>query len=151
MYFLVSLFPAEEEGGQDVQILGDKPPVKPTTRGMVSAARSALARTVPPTPGIVPPTPGIVKRRPEQLRFKGRLPTAEETAHIILQIKNVSEEETKRRLRTSIAAWNFDTPVSSEEESPLSDAKQKKARLHFPNYSEGNPVSLRRGHPLPPN
>jgi hypothetical protein len=75
-------------------------------------------------------------------------PTAEQTAAVIVQIKNVRRVDVRQELQTAISQWNFQT-VPIAEEMALDDFEELElAKQLFPNYSPGKPEVVRLGHPL---
>jgi hypothetical protein len=85
------------------------------------------------------------------LAFEGEKhehPTAEQTAAVILQIKNIRRVDVRQELQTAISQWNFQT-VPIAEEMALDDSKELElAKQLFPNYSPGKPEVVRLAHPL---
>jgi hypothetical protein len=76
-------------------------------------------------------------------------PTAEETAKVILRIKNLSQDQVQRELQLLIGKWNFQAPSPSEEAEALDAEELELAKQTFPNYSPGRPLVVTRGRPLP--
>jgi hypothetical protein len=90
-------------------------------------------------------SPGDIAMVFRRLAFEGEKRehlTVEQTAQVILQIKNVRRVDIRQELQTAISQWDFQT-VPIAEQTTLDPEEHL-----FPNYSSGKPQVVRLGRPL---